>query len=60
MYDPFTKKVMIFSHDHRFTDVDFMDNQPKYTFHTIQVVETFIDYVEKVAAQWKVNLIDRD
>lgn len=60
MYDTFTKKVMIFSHDHRFTNVDFMEKQPEYTFHTIQAVETFIDYVEEVAAQWKVNLKESD
>jgi hypothetical protein len=51
---------MIFSHDHRFTNVDFMEKQAEYTFHTIQAVETFIDYVEEVAAQWKVNLKESD
>lgn len=60
MYDTYTKKVVIFSHDHCFTNVDFMEKQPEYTFHTIHAVETFIDYVEEVAAQWKVQLIGSD
>ncbi|SHF70307.1 hypothetical protein [Pedobacter caeni] len=60
MYDINTKKVVIFSHDHCFTNVDFMEKQPEYTFHTIHAVETFTDYVEEVAVQWKAQLTGRD
>jgi len=52
MYDPYTKKVLLFSHDHSFDNVDFMKNQPRYTFHTFKEADTFIDYVERLAAQW--------
>jgi len=52
MYDPITKKVLLFSHDHSFENVDFVEGQPKYTFHTFKGTDTFTDYVEELAAQW--------
>lgn len=53
LYDPKTKKVLLFSHDHSFDNVDFLENQPAYTFHRIHNADTFTDYVEKLARQWK-------
>jgi len=56
MYDPATAKVMLFSHDHCFDNVSSMDGQPIYTFHTFEGVESFVDYVEELAKQWR-NLV---
>ncbi|QNR25141.1 hypothetical protein [Croceimicrobium hydrocarbonivorans] len=52
MYDPKTKKVFLFSHDHCFENVEFMENQPEYTFHTFKKVVIFEDYVEDLAKEW--------
>jgi hypothetical protein len=53
LYEPDTRKVLLFSHDHSFDNVAFMENQPKYTFHTFKNVDNFTDYVEELAKQWK-------
>jgi hypothetical protein len=58
VYDPITKAVLLFSHDHCFDNVEFMENQPKYTFHTINGINNFVDYVEKLAEEW-INEITR-
>lgn len=55
MYEPTTKNVLLFSHDHSFDNVNFMEGQPRYTFHTFKGVNTFVDYVEELAAQWLKN-----
>ena len=52
IYDPYTKAVLLFSHDHSFEYVNFIEGQPHYTFHTFKGVNTFVDYVEVLAAQW--------
>jgi hypothetical protein len=52
LYDPSSKKVLLFSHDHSFDNVDFMMDQPEYTFHYFKAVVTFVDYVEELATQW--------
>jgi hypothetical protein len=52
LYDLNTKQVYLFSHDHSFDYVTFMDKQPKYTFHYINDVKDFIDYAECFAEQW--------
>ena len=52
LYDPLTKKVQLFSHDHSFENVDFVKNQPEYTFHTFKNEETFENYVEALAKEW--------
>ena len=52
LYEPETKKVLLFSHDHYFDHVEVMEHQPEYTFHTIKNVDTFEDYVEELARQW--------
>ena len=52
LYDPDSKKVLLFSHDHCFENVDFLENQPEYTFHRFNNVVTFTDYVETLADQW--------
>lgn len=53
LYDPLTKKVFLFSHDHSFENIEFMENQPEYTFHTFKNVETFENYVEALAKEWE-------
>ncbi|MCW3170023.1 hypothetical protein OMO38_15975 [Chryseobacterium sp. 09-1422] len=52
-YDPKTKEILLFSHDHCFDNVEVLENQPEYTFHTINGVVNFVDYVETLAAEWK-------
>ncbi|MBO9634094.1 MAG: hypothetical protein J7578_13345 [Chitinophagaceae bacterium] len=52
LYDIKTKKVYLFSHDHSFTYVTTVEGQPKYTFHHINGVINFVDYVEALATQW--------
>ncbi len=52
MYEPDTKKVYLFSHDHCFDNIDFLENQPEYTFHRFKNVDTFTDYVEELSTQW--------
>lgn len=52
LYNPLTKKVFLFSHDHSFENVEFMEDQPEYTFHTFKSVVTFEDYVETLAREW--------
>lgn len=56
MYEPETKKVFLFSHDHSFDNVDFIENQPEYTFHRFKYVNTFTDYVEELADQWNKHI----
>jgi len=51
-YDLKTKKVLLFATDHCFDYVTEVENQPEYTFYTINEVECFVDYVEKLAKQW--------
>jgi len=57
LYDGLTKKVFLFSHDHSFENVAFMENQPEYTFHTFKNVETFEIYVEALAKEWEEIII---
>lgn len=52
MYDRKDGKVYLFSHDHSFDNVTFLSGQPEYTYHTINGIETFVDYVEMLAGQW--------
>ncbi|XWW43627.1 hypothetical protein JYG30_12550 [Fibrella sp. USSR17] len=52
LYNPDTKKVILFAPDHCFNSVEFMKNQPEYTFHTINGITTFTDYVEALAKEW--------
>ena len=51
-YDTKTKKVLLFAHDHAFDNVKEIENQPDYTFYTINEATTFVDYVELLAKQW--------
>jgi len=53
LYNPETKEVFLFAHDHYFENVEFVENQPEYTFHKINGVTNFADYVETLAAEWK-------
>lgn len=55
-YDRESKDVKLFSHDHNFHFVDFLDGQPEYTMHRIKGVDSFTDYVEMLAEQWKCYL----
>ncbi|MFV0541423.1 MAG: hypothetical protein ACK5MZ_09345 [Aestuariibaculum sp.] len=52
-YNPKTKEILLFSHDHCFDNVKVLENQPEYTFHTINNVVNFVDYVETLATEWK-------
>jgi len=53
LYNPLTKEVFLFAHDHCFENVEFLENQPEYTFHKINNVINFVDYVETLASEWK-------
>lgn len=52
LYDKNNRQVYLFSHDHSFENVVFLENQPQYTFHKINGIQTFTDYVETLADQW--------
>lgn len=52
LYDKTNKQVYLFSHDHSFDNVEFLENQPPYTFHRFNSIRTFSDYVETLADQW--------
>jgi hypothetical protein len=58
LYDLQTKQVYLFADDHSFDYVTFMEGQPQYTFHYINGVTHFIDYVEALAGQW-INYIEQ-
>ena len=51
-YNPKNNEVLLFSPDHCFDDVEFLEDQPEYTFHTIDGIKNFNDYVEKLAEEW--------
>ncbi|TLX24137.1 hypothetical protein FE904_17885 [Chryseobacterium indologenes] len=53
LYDPKTKKILLFAPGHAFENVEPLKNQPEYTFYTINSVPTFVDYVETLATEWK-------
>lgn len=57
LYNRNTKEVMLFAHDHCFDNVDFLEDQPEYTFHTIHGINTFVDYVEILATEWTNEII---
>ena len=57
LYNPTNKKVFLFAHDHCFDNVEFLLNQPEYTFHKINGVINFKDYVEKLASEWINHII---
>jgi len=56
-YDLNTKQVLLFAPDHSFVNIEVLNNQPEYTFYTINGVTTFIDYVETLAQQWLDNIV---
>lgn len=60
LYDPKTKEVMLFAHDHCFENVEFLEDQPEYTFHKIKDITNFIDYAETLAHQWLENIVERN
>ncbi len=51
-YDRNTKEVKLFSHDHDFRFVEFIENQPEYTMHKVMGVNSFVDFVELLSKQW--------
>ena len=53
LYEPVAEELYLFSHDHSFENVDFVKDQPEYTFHTFKNINTFGSYVEELARQWK-------
>ena len=56
LYNPRTSKVLLFSHDHCFENVEFMESQPEFTFHTFKNTETFNEYAETLSGVW-LNII---
>jgi hypothetical protein len=60
LYDRKTKEVMLFAHDHCFENVEFLENQPEYTFHKINGITNFIDYAETLAHQWLDNIVENN
>lgn len=60
LYDPKSKEVMLFAHDHCFENVEFLENQPEYTFYKINGITNFIDYVETLAHQWLDNIVENN
>lgn len=56
LYNLQTKQVYLYSHDHAFDNVTTVPGQPEYTFHYIDGVTSFVDYVEILAKQWKEHL----
>lgn len=52
LYDHVTKQVYLFSHDHAFDYLSVLPGQPEYTFHTINGVSDFKDYVELLSKHW--------
>ena len=56
LYNPKNKEVFLFAHDHCFDNVTFLDGQPEYTFHKINKVNTFADYVEELANEWQTEI----
>jgi hypothetical protein len=56
-YDLNTKQVLLFAPDHCFDNIEVLNNQPEYTFYTINGVTTFIDYAETLAQQWLDNIV---
>lgn len=57
VYDPKTKEVFLFAHDHAFTNVHLVKDQPEYTFYRFHDIINFVDYVEALALEWKNELI---
>ena len=57
MYNPRNKEVLLFAHDHCFENVSFLEGQPEYTFHKIDNVRTFVDYVEELAIEWQTEIV---
>jgi hypothetical protein len=57
LYDRNSKEVMLFAHDHCFDNVEFLENQPEYTFHKINGIKSFVDYVESLATEWNNEII---
>jgi hypothetical protein len=53
LYDPTSKEVFLFAHDHCFENVEFVANQPEYTFHKINGAHNFVAYVETLASEWR-------
>ena len=52
LYNVVTKGVYLFAHDHAFTYVTQVPDEPPYTFYYINGVRNFVDYVELLAKQW--------
>ncbi|WP_158978998.1 hypothetical protein [Cellulophaga sp. L1A9] len=51
-YHPRTNKIMLFASDHCFDDITPITGQPEYTFYNYDIINTFTEYVEKVADEW--------
>jgi len=56
LYDRESRQVYLFAHDHAFDYVTMVNGQPDYTYYTINGVNSFIDYVESLAEQWRMHI----
>jgi hypothetical protein len=59
IYDLNTNKIYLFSHDHCYDYLTFLPDQPEYTFHYIENINSFTEYAETLALQWSSHVIDR-
>ena len=57
LYDKYTEAVLLFAHDHSFDNVELLENQAQYTFHRINGIKTFTDYVEQLATEWSNEML---
>lgn len=51
--DSESEEILLFAHDHNFTNVVIYDNCPEYTFYKIRECSTFQIWLEKIALQWR-------
>ncbi|MEM6771322.1 MAG: hypothetical protein AAF597_12135, partial [Bacteroidota bacterium] len=58
-YDRNTKAVSLLSHDHAFSFVEPLPDQPANTMYQVIGAQDFIAFVELLARQWKVHLTSR-
>jgi len=51
-YEQKTNEIILFAPDHCFEDITPIEGQPEYTFYKYENIETFKNYVEKIAEEW--------
>ncbi len=53
LYNKNTGEILVYAHDHCFDYLQTYPNCPEYTFHTILGCNSFRDWVEDIAMQWR-------